>query len=154
MCETTPIETSEPLLILLRRFATESAREEARVFCDELVAEAAAEPAYDEVDEVPVCEPEFCEPQFCEPHSFEPQLDEPEPPAVEPYEAEPYAIESYAIESCEIESCGSCERERREPRFDESVFHEPLRRAPRFYEPAPYEPRRREPLLSDLLAAA
>jgi uncharacterized protein (DUF2336 family) len=27
---------SEPLLILLRRFATESAREEARVFCDEL----------------------------------------------------------------------------------------------------------------------
>jgi len=26
-------------LILLRRFATESAREEARLFCDELVAE-------------------------------------------------------------------------------------------------------------------
>ncbi|ABE62477.1 conserved hypothetical protein [Nitrobacter hamburgensis X14] len=146
MCETAPTEVSEPLLILLRRFATESAREEARVFCDELVAEAAAEPAYDEVDEVPVCEPEFCEPQFCEPHSFEPPLDEPEPPAVEPYEAEPYAIES-----CEIESC---ERERRKPRFDEPVFHEPLRRAPRFYEPAPYEPRRREPLLSDLLAAA
>ena len=31
---------AEPLLILLRRFATESAREEARLFCDELVAEA------------------------------------------------------------------------------------------------------------------
>jgi len=30
---------TEPLLILLRRFATESAREEARVFCDELLSE-------------------------------------------------------------------------------------------------------------------
>jgi uncharacterized protein (DUF2336 family) len=30
---------AEPLLILLRRFATESAREEARTFCEELVAE-------------------------------------------------------------------------------------------------------------------
>ena len=29
----------EPLLTLLRRFATEAAREEARVFCDDLVAE-------------------------------------------------------------------------------------------------------------------
>ena len=64
MCETAPAEVSEPLLILLRRFATESAREEARVFCDELVAEAAAEPANDKVDEVPVYEPEFCEPSF------------------------------------------------------------------------------------------
>lgn len=36
-CET-DAEISEPLLILLRRFATESAREEARVFCDELAA--------------------------------------------------------------------------------------------------------------------
>ncbi|EAQ35950.1 hypothetical protein NB311A_01220 [Nitrobacter sp. Nb-311A] len=71
MCETAPDEVSEPLLILLRRFATESAREEARVFCDELVAEVAREPAYDEADEVPVCEPEFYEPEFrdefCEP---------------------------------------------------------------------------------------
>src|SRR6201991_2350051 len=33
-------EATEALLILLRRFATESAREEARMFCDELVAEA------------------------------------------------------------------------------------------------------------------
>jgi uncharacterized protein (DUF2336 family) len=32
---------AEPLLILLRRFATESAREEARVFCDELLYEDA-----------------------------------------------------------------------------------------------------------------
>lgn len=32
-------EVAEPLLILLRRFATESAREEARLFCDELAAE-------------------------------------------------------------------------------------------------------------------
>jgi len=34
-------QAAEPLLILLRRFATESAREEARMFCDELMAEDA-----------------------------------------------------------------------------------------------------------------
>jgi len=34
-------KAAEPLLILLRRFATESAREEARMFCDELMAEEA-----------------------------------------------------------------------------------------------------------------
>src|SRR4051794_9448682 len=32
-------DAAEPLLILLRRFATESAREEAREFCDEVMAE-------------------------------------------------------------------------------------------------------------------
>ena len=37
----TDSETAEPLLILLRRFATESAREEARLFCDELIADEA-----------------------------------------------------------------------------------------------------------------
>jgi uncharacterized protein (DUF2336 family) len=37
-CETDG-QSAEPLLILLRRFATESAREEARMFCDELVAD-------------------------------------------------------------------------------------------------------------------
>ena len=37
-CETEHGAT-DPLLILLRRFATESAREEARLFCDELVEE-------------------------------------------------------------------------------------------------------------------
>ncbi len=42
-CETDRGAT-EPLLILLRRFATESAREEARLFCDELMAEAAIAP--------------------------------------------------------------------------------------------------------------
>jgi uncharacterized protein (DUF2336 family) len=36
-CET-DAQAAEPLLVLLRRFATESAREEARLFCDELVA--------------------------------------------------------------------------------------------------------------------
>jgi uncharacterized protein (DUF2336 family) len=36
--------TTDPLLILLRRFATESAREEARLFCDELAAQDAVEP--------------------------------------------------------------------------------------------------------------
>jgi uncharacterized protein (DUF2336 family) len=35
---------AEPLLILLRRFATESAREEARMFCEELAAEVAIAP--------------------------------------------------------------------------------------------------------------
>src|SRR2546421_1910479 len=37
-CETDG-KSAEPLLILLRRFATESAREEARMFCEELVAQ-------------------------------------------------------------------------------------------------------------------
>jgi uncharacterized protein (DUF2336 family) len=40
-------QAAEPLLILLRRFATESAREEARLFCDELVADDALAPVYD-----------------------------------------------------------------------------------------------------------
>src|SRR6201996_7022359 len=39
-CETDR-DATEPLLILLRRFATESAREEAREFCDELLEEDA-----------------------------------------------------------------------------------------------------------------
>ncbi|MGY8681072.1 DUF2336 domain-containing protein [Bradyrhizobium sp. UFLA05-153] len=47
-CETDRGAT-EPLLILLRRFATESAREEARLFCDELVAEEAIAPLYDDL---------------------------------------------------------------------------------------------------------
>ena len=42
-CETDRGAT-EPLMILLRRFATESAREEARLFCDELTAEEAVVP--------------------------------------------------------------------------------------------------------------
>jgi uncharacterized protein (DUF2336 family) len=42
-CETDG-KSAEPLLILLRRFATESAREEARVFCEELVADEAYVP--------------------------------------------------------------------------------------------------------------
>src|SRR6187399_2775586 len=37
-------KAAEPLLILLRRFATESAREEARMFCEELVADEAQVP--------------------------------------------------------------------------------------------------------------
>ncbi len=42
-CETDR-QAAEPLLILLRRFATELAREEARMFCDELVADEAIAP--------------------------------------------------------------------------------------------------------------
>jgi hypothetical protein len=37
-------QAAEPLLILLRRFATESAREEARMFCSEVIAEQAIAP--------------------------------------------------------------------------------------------------------------
>jgi uncharacterized protein (DUF2336 family) len=42
-CETDSHATG-PLLILLRRFANESAREEARMFCDELMADEAVAP--------------------------------------------------------------------------------------------------------------
>ena len=42
-CETDQ-PAAGPLLILLRRFATESAREEARMFCEELAAEEAVAP--------------------------------------------------------------------------------------------------------------
>ena len=42
-CETDS-HAAEPLLILLRRFANESAREEARMFCDELMADEAIAP--------------------------------------------------------------------------------------------------------------
>jgi hypothetical protein len=47
-CETDR-QAAEPLLILLRRFATESAREEARMFCAELVAEETAAPMQHEL---------------------------------------------------------------------------------------------------------
>jgi uncharacterized protein (DUF2336 family) len=47
-CETEPL-AAEPLLILLRRFATESAREEARMFCDELIADEAVAPLQHEL---------------------------------------------------------------------------------------------------------
>jgi uncharacterized protein (DUF2336 family) len=47
-CESWDVGDLEPLLTLLRRFATEAAREEARLYCDELVADegllAAVEP--------------------------------------------------------------------------------------------------------------
>ncbi|MDB5565536.1 MAG: hypothetical protein JWP84_2102, partial [Tardiphaga sp.] len=46
ICET-DTAISEPLLILLRRFATESAREEARVFCDELAMQDMAQRGYE-----------------------------------------------------------------------------------------------------------
>ena len=47
-CETDR-QAAEPLLILLRRFATESAREEARMFCDELIADEAVAPFQQEL---------------------------------------------------------------------------------------------------------
>jgi len=42
-------QTTESLLVLLRRFSTESAREEARLFCDELVIESTPALLYDEL---------------------------------------------------------------------------------------------------------
>ena len=39
-CENEELGELAPLLTLLRRFATEAARDEARMFCDELVAES------------------------------------------------------------------------------------------------------------------
>jgi uncharacterized protein (DUF2336 family) len=47
-CETDQ-QAAGPLLILLRRFATESAREEARMFCHELVADEAVAPIHHEL---------------------------------------------------------------------------------------------------------
>jgi uncharacterized protein (DUF2336 family) len=47
-CETDG-QAAEPLLILLRRFATESAREEARMFCDELMADDAVALMHDDM---------------------------------------------------------------------------------------------------------
>ena len=47
-CETDQ-HAAEPLLILLRRFATESAREEARTFCDDVVADGPIAPMHDEM---------------------------------------------------------------------------------------------------------
>ena len=43
-CENDDLGELAPLLTLLRRFATEAAREEARMFCDELVADDASRP--------------------------------------------------------------------------------------------------------------
>jgi uncharacterized protein (DUF2336 family) len=42
-CEDESVDELAPLLTLLRRFATEAAREEARLFCDQLVAERFAD---------------------------------------------------------------------------------------------------------------
>jgi uncharacterized protein (DUF2336 family) len=41
-CADTQIDDIEPLLTLLRRFATEAAREEARRYCDEIAGEVSA----------------------------------------------------------------------------------------------------------------
>ena len=43
-CESADTADVAPLITLLRRFATEAAREEARLFCDELAAEPPVEP--------------------------------------------------------------------------------------------------------------
>jgi uncharacterized protein (DUF2336 family) len=43
-CADEPLDDIEPLLLLLRRFAAEAAREEARLFCDEIAGAADAPP--------------------------------------------------------------------------------------------------------------
>ena len=50
-CARAELGEIEPLLMLLRRFATEAAREEARLYCDELVAEDifTVDPHYDRI---------------------------------------------------------------------------------------------------------
>jgi uncharacterized protein (DUF2336 family) len=53
-CAEDSIDEIEPLLLLLRRFAAEAAREEARMFCNELVADSAVQQlGYDPVGAVP-----------------------------------------------------------------------------------------------------
>lgn len=81
-CEQGP--ATESLLILLRRFATESAREEARLFCDELVAAANIQTLDDEypAEELIIAEPlESVEPYDDEPQALE--LEAPEEQAEE-----------------------------------------------------------------------
>jgi len=46
-CADEPFAEIEPLLTLLRRFAAEAAREEARTFCEDLVSDAGIEPPYE-----------------------------------------------------------------------------------------------------------
>ena len=51
-CEEQDLGELEPLLTLLRRFATEAAREEARLFCDDLAMRANEDdPAANEIVE-------------------------------------------------------------------------------------------------------
>ena len=87
-CEQGPSRPTESLLILLRRFATESAREEARVFCDELVAAAQfPDVAYD--DDYPAEDLVIAEPlETIEPYEDEPQVLELEAPEEQDEEIE------------------------------------------------------------------
>jgi uncharacterized protein (DUF2336 family) len=55
-CEDEAPDELAPLLTLLRRFATEAAREEARLFCDELVSEAAEASEALEMSDAPAAE--------------------------------------------------------------------------------------------------
>jgi hypothetical protein len=168
MCETAPTEVSEPLLILLRRFATESAREEARVFCDDLVAEKTAEaildetPAYEaELPDLELCEAEIREnfsepvparPRFLDRFAFKsrrdnPGIDEAAREEVVPYEAEafdaePFAAEPFAVEPCEAPPCTA---ELHDAEFYTVESYEPERIEPRFDEPALCEPAFRKP---------
>jgi uncharacterized protein (DUF2336 family) len=50
-CERTDVGDIEPLLMLLRRFAVEAAREDAHIYCEQLVAQEAYQEAYKDVDQ-------------------------------------------------------------------------------------------------------
>ena len=87
-CEQGPSKSAVSLLILLRRFATESAREEARLFCDELVASADIQ-TFDDEEDYPAEELIFAEPlDTIEPYDDEPQVLELEAPEAEAEEIE------------------------------------------------------------------
>ena len=86
-CEQGASKSTESLLILLRRFATESAREEARLFCDELVAAAQFPDAVYEdepAEELIIAESlETVEPYDDEPHVLELEAPEDQPEEIE-----------------------------------------------------------------------
>ena len=79
-CEQGPSKAAHSLLILLRRFATESAREEARLYCDELVA-AADFQNFDNDEDYSAEELILAEPMdTIERYDDEPQVIEPDAP--------------------------------------------------------------------------
>lgn len=108
-CEQGP--AAQSLLILLRRFATESAREEARLFCDELVASENIQ-TFEDADDYPAEELIFAEPlETIEPYDDEPQVLELEAP-----EGDVQEIEEGDAQEIEEDVVWD---KRLEPRFDD-----------------------------------
>lgn len=115
-CANEPTGSAQSLMILLRRFATESAREEARLFCDELAGE------------------EFAEAEYYDDEMAEHELDDAElpliaSPALQPYEEfyddEDVAYAAYDEEDPQTLSLDDADDietfdGRIEPRFDDA----------------------------------